>query len=211
MQFIVLKITKLKVFKYFWNQWRKSSNYSKNCREWTKDRRHEAFLNLTLSHFLSRLKVHWLKNISGQKGELLFYLWAAKRLLRGIPISMVPGFVIGFHINRDGLKRLTEIESGTGWGNREQRWGLTRTRKGERKGRRRWRREEGHEVRWKRSDLTAGEYFSLQRSHKRLTQPLNTQACACVSLWNTNIYTQTHTTPRSLFVSIALTHTHTHT
>lgn len=63
-------------------------------------------------------------------------------------------------------------------------------------------REEGHEVRWKRSNLTAGENSSLQRSHKGLTQPLNTRHVSRCA---------THKPPkRYLFVSVAPSHIHTH-
>lgn len=66
-------------------------------------------------------------------------------------------------------------------------------------------REGGQEVRWKRSNLTAGEYSSLQRSHKGLTQPLNTRH---VSRCATQRHTHKKPLKRSLFVSVTLTDTH---
>lgn len=62
---------------------------------------------------------------------------------------------------------------------------------------------EGHEVRLKRSDLTAGEYSSLQKSHGGLTQPLNTRHVSrCATHKHTHSSTHRHTPPkRSLSLS----------
>lgn len=169
------------------------------------------YIRGTISHFQlqscvifcsSRLKVHWLKNISGRKGAFVFYLWAAKRLLQGIPISMVL-HVLLIHKNTQGFKQLRKTESGTGWGNKEQRWGWKMMSVGEKEGNREVEEgEEGHEVKWKRSDLTAGEYSSLQRSHKGLVQPLNARhACLCAARTHINL-------TEDYFLCLRCSHTH---
>lgn len=132
----------------------------------------------------------------------VLFMSTAERLLQGIsPLACCQDLLADPLTGTDSND--SQRESGTGWRKqRTKRWGLKRTRKGEREGGREEveEREEGHEVRWKRSDLTAGENSSLQRSHKGLTQPLNTRHVSRCA---------THKPPkRYLFVSVALSYTH---
>lgn len=60
-------------------------------------------------------------------------------------------------------------------------------------------------MRWKRSDLTTGEYYSLQRSHKGLTQALNTRY---VSHYATHTSTHRHTNLTKDLSLCLLVHTH---
>lgn len=67
--------------------------------------------------------------------------------------------------------------------------------------------DEGHEVRWKRSDLTAGEYTGLQRSHKGIMQPLNTRHVShCAA--HTHIHTLQKKDLSFCLSSSTLIHTH---
>ena len=150
----------------------------------------KASLNPILSH-QSVLKDHRLNSISGQKGAPVFYLWAAKRLLQGIP-PLAWRWSLLADVRKQGGTQTTREERV-----RKRAAGNERTKVRGEEDKERWKggweeelREEGHEVRWKRSCSAAGEYSSLLRSREGLTQPLNTRR---VSRFATHTSTHRHT------------------
>lgn len=159
-----------------------------------------SFLNQScLISYSSRLKVHWLKNILGQKGALCFIYEQLRGCWRASLLAWCWDVPADAHkqagMDSNNWQRESEQQAED---RQNEWWGLKRTRKGEME-----EGEEGHEVGWERSELTTGEYTGVQRSHEGLMQPLNTghvSHCAAHThpslplsqLLNPNPHTNTH-------------------